>query len=257
MWIYDAAPCEPKNTIPAKAVPDFLPQNIQLPTSKDDPCPERSAQKSISSGQNTAPLPARSNRFSSIDCWLLAGAFLMGTAAAGVLCALCDIRQLPWAQYYLQMWRALFAVSDAHPAAVLFVTEYLTLLVAATVLLLLGFSAFGPALIVLAAMLYGTGNGLLVVQLFSGTSPVMHTFFTVLTMLPSAAATASLCLLGCASLRVSGNIRSYALHAAHAPAGVRAGAAMLLRQYLLTLVLLVPLCGTAVGLACLEGRVLQ
>ncbi len=257
MWIYDAAPCAPKDVIPAKATLDLLPQSAHSPAITDDPCPELSAQKSVSSGRNAASPTARSDLLSSMDCWLLAGAFLVGTAAAGVLCALCDIRHLPWAQYYLQMWRALFAVSDTHPAAVLFVTEYLTLLVAATVLLLLGFSVFGPSLIVLAAMLYGTGNGLLVVQLFSGTSPAMRTFFAVLTMLPSAAATASLCVLGCVSLRVSGNIRSYVLHAAHAPAGVRAGAAMLLRQYLLTLVLLVPLCGTAVGLACLEGRVLQ
>lgn len=257
MWIYNAAPCEPKDVIPVKAAPDLLPQCIHSPAITDDPRPKLSAQKSICSGQKAAPPPDRSDLFPLMDCWLLAGAFLVGTAAAGVLCALCDIRHLPWAQYYLQMWRALFAVSDTHPAAVLFVTEYLTLLVAATVLLLLGFSAFGPVLIVLAATLYGTGNGLLAVQLFSGINPVMRNFFTVLSMLPSAAATASLCVLGCVSLRVSGDIRSYALHAAHAPAGVRAGTSMLLRQYLLTLVLLVPLCGTAVGLACLEGRVLQ
>lgn len=61
-----------------------------------------------------------------------------------------------------------FSASGTHAAAAIFTAEYITLLAAATCLFLLGFSAFGPVLIVLFMMLYGAGNGILTVQLFPG-----------------------------------------------------------------------------------------
>ena len=39
MWIYDAAPCAPKDVIPVKAAPDLLPQSIHSPAITDDPRP--------------------------------------------------------------------------------------------------------------------------------------------------------------------------------------------------------------------------
>ena len=184
---------------------------------------------------------------------MLAAAFLAGSAAAGVLYALCNAPQLEWLRAYLQSWLALFSASGTHAAAAIFTAEYIALLAAATCLFLLGFSAFGPVLIVLFMMLYGAGNGILTVQLFSGTSLGGKALLLLLTAVPASAAAACLCLLGAAALRVSGRIRAYSFRTVH-PGAERPGAAVLFRQYLLTLVLFLPLCGAAAGLACLESR---
>lgn len=187
------------------------------------------------------------------DCWLLAGAFLLGSAAAGVLRALCEQHPQDWLQFYLQSWQGLFAVADAHAAAALFGVEYLTLAAAATMLLLLGFSALGPVLIFLFSMLYGLGNGTLFAQVFSGLSLQKGAVLFLLILLPAAAAAAGLCLLGASALQVSARLRAYSFFSAPA-VHAAAGPAVLVRNYLLTLVLFLPLCGVSAALAGIGSR---
>ena len=187
------------------------------------------------------------------DCWLLAGAFLLGSAAAGILRALCEQNPQDWMQFYLQSWQGLFAATNAHAAAVLFGVEYLTLAASATMLLLLGFSALGPVLIFLFSMLYGLGNGTLFAQIFSGLSLQKEALLFLLVPLPAAAAAAGLCLLGASALQVSARIRAYSFFPA-AAVRTAAGPAVLVKNYLLTMVLFLPLCGVAAALAGIGSR---
>ncbi len=247
MWIYD------QSTPESALIPAVLLEasgQLEVPdTQESKPEPE------IHSDEPRSVLTTQNWRFSSADCWTLAAAFLLGSAAAGVLRALCDGPNNEWLRYYVQQRLQVFSVSDMHPAAALFAVEYLTLLGAATVLMLFGFSAFGPVLIFLFTMLYGVGNGLLFSQLFAGTSWNARLLVFILTLVPSAAASACLCLLGAAALRVSGRIRTYSfLSGISVPCRPSAGA--LMKQYLFTIVLLLPLCGAAAGFARIESRLL-
>lgn len=183
---------------------------------------------------------------------LLAAAFLLGTAAAGWLCAVCDARQLELLQYYLQSWNALFTVSGSSTITMLFCTEYLTLAGSATALVLFGFSALGPVLVFLFAMLYGLGSGTLLVQASTGVS-VKQMLAIMVMSAPAAAAVLCLCSLGAAALQVSGHIRAYSF----LPAGTgqaRCGVGTLVTRYLLTMVLLLPLCGLATAFACIGSK---
>lgn len=190
---------------------------------------------------------------SAADCILLAASYLLGCAAAGWLQAICDARQLTVLNYYLSQWRGLFQVQDAQGAAILFAAEYGTLLGAATALLLFGLSALGPVLICFFTMLYGLGSGLLIVQLLPGTSPKTLLLFLLFTGIPAALAAGCLCLLGSSALQVSSKIRAWSLW--HSIKGQSfCDVQTLFGQYIRTAVLLLPLCGAAVGLACLGSR---
>lgn len=202
----------------------------------------------------TAFLQKKREPMEKPDLWFLAAAVLSGTAAAGVVRALCSGFQLEWLDAYLNLWLNCFSDSGTHAAA-LFAAEYFTLAVAATALLLFGFSAFGPALISLFLMLYGTGNGLLMFQLLNGISRKEKLLVGLFTAFPSAVAAACLCFLAATALRVSGRIREYSFRKS-VPVQTRPAIGVLLRQYALTLVLLVPLCGAACGMACIEKRLL-
>ncbi len=247
MWIYDQS--TPESALIPAALPEVSDRLEISDAHEAEPAPE------MHSEEPCAVPHAQNRRVSSTDCWTLAAAFLLGSAAAGVLRALCDGPNSEWLRYYVQQWLQVFSVSDMHPAASLFAVEYLTLLGAATVLMLLGFSAFGPVLIFLFTMLYGVGNGLLFSQLFAGTSWNAKLLVIILTLFPSAAASACLCLLGAAALRVSGRIRTYSFLSGM-PVPCRPSAGVLMKQYLLTIVLLLPLCGAAAGFACIESRLL-
>lgn len=260
MWVY-----EPK-ALPAGGPETEPTETVLLPAVIADEAEVSDAEHvletaPIDSVAPQKPTPAAASKtserkaFPAADCALLAGAFLLGSAAAGILCALCDAQHLEWMSYYLEQWPQLFAVTGTRSAAALFAVQYFTLLAAATVLLVLGFSAFGPTLIFLFVMLYGVGNGLLTLQLLPGTSWSKKALVFVLTALPASAASVCLCLLGAAALRVSGQLRAYSFWPGRV--GIdRPRAVVLFRQYLLTLVLLLPLCGAATGLACLESRLL-
>ena len=146
------------------------------------PCPEVSMAPALGSAEPLRPeLPdegSPSQTRSSIqksasrqisgqkNCWLLVCAFLLGSMAAGVIQAMCAAQPLDWTAHYFQAWSKLFAAAGPQATIDLFGIQYLTLVFAATALLLLGFSALGPVLIFLFAMFYGLGSGMLTVQLF-------------------------------------------------------------------------------------------
>ena len=253
MWIYEPDAPLANHTAPDAAERSLLPVPACDANTFENEAPQE-APGTVQPEVHAAPVPARRGAAQAFPgSGMLAAAFLAGSAAAGVLYALCNAPQLEWLRAYLQSWLALFSASGTHAAAAIFTAEYITLLAAATCLFLLGFSAFGPVLIVLFMMLYWAGNGILTVQLFSGTSLGGKALLLLLTAVPASAAAACLCLLGAAALRVSGRIRAYSFRTVH-PGAERPGAAVLFRQYLLTLVLFLPLCGAAAGLTCLESR---
>lgn len=247
MWVYQsevsAQPIQiAAQDIPAEAPGPELPKEantstqILLPEPLEHPKPKMQLQK---------------------DCWLLASAFLLGTAAAGILRAFCEQYPQEWLQFYLQSWQNLFTGPDAHTAAALFCIEYLTLAASATVLLLLGFSALGPVLIFLFAMFYGLGNGTMFAQVFSGLQLQKGSWLLLLVPLPSSVAAAGLCLLGASALQVSARIRAYSFFPAGFPTGnahTSAGSVFLVRSYLLAMVLFLPLCGISAALAGIGSR---
>lgn len=185
-------------------------------------------------------------------CWALVCTFLLGSAAAGVLQAICEQQPPDWMPYYIQRWENLFASASAQTAASLFGVQYLTLAAAATIMLLLGFSALGPVLILLFMMFYGLGNGTLTVQLFSAVGPQRGAGILLIAALPAAVAAAGLCLLGADALQVSGQIRACSFFSPGVSSGpvhetVRPNT--LMRAYLLTIVLFLPLCGISTAFA--------
>lgn len=261
MWVYQQqeanelssataaeAALQPLAERPAEPRP--VPQVQREETSRPEPEPRKK------SGARRSPAPTVGRlreRQATRDCILLAAAYLLGTAAAGVLQALCDTQQLKLLGCYMERWRELFLVGGPDSAAALFGAEYLAAAGAATVLLLLGLSAFGPTLIFLFVMLYGMGAGLLTAQLFSGLGWKGIAVCLVFSGVPMAAAAACLCVFGASALQVSSRLHAFSF----APRGSSvspAGARVLLGQYLLAAVALVPLCGVATGLAVLAGR---
>lgn len=130
---------------------------------------------------------------------------LLGSMAAGVIEAMCAAQPLDWTAHYFQAWSKLFAATGPQATIDLFGIQYLTLVFAATVLLLLGFSALGPVLIFLFAMFYGLGSGMLTVQLFELQRNAGR---LLVALLPAAVAADGLCIFGANALRVSGQIRA-------------------------------------------------
>ena len=249
MWVY---PSTEAQTLQEKQ--NLLPQlpaalSTELPAVEPVNEPEVPAAVTTTSTEN----PRRHTQHASRDCCLLAAAFLIGTAAAGSLQAVCDASQQETLRYFLQRWCGLFSVSALPSAAGLFCTEYAALAAAATLLLLLGLSAVGPVCIFLFAMLYGLGNGLLSAQLLAG-ADWKNTFALVMLGIPAACAAGCLCMFGAAALQVSARIRAYSFHKTAGQAC--SGARELLGQYLLVVVAFLPLCGAAAGLAYLGGKIL-
>lgn len=241
-------PAEPRRTI-------ALPEEHKAKPKPHCPCTEDAGGLPQSAGEKKArrgcirPTAGRATR----DCILLAAAYLTGTAAAGVLQALCDARELEVLAFYLERWRALFDVRGAEGAAALFGAEYLAVAGAVTVLLLMGLSALGPTLIFLFLMLYGTGSGLLTAQLLSGLGWKQALAGSFFAGIPAAAAAGCLCLFGAAALQVSSRLHAFSF-SGRGHSAVGAGARVLVGQYLLTAVVLVPVCGAATGLAVLAAK---
>ena len=183
-------------------------------------------------------IPAK--RHATQDCWLLAAAFLLGCTAAGVLQAVCDARQAELLRYYLEAWQGLFTPSGMQGAVQLFGMEYLTLGLVVSLFLLLGLSALGPVMIFGNMMLYGLGSGLLMVQLCAagGWKAILPALLW--TGLPAAAASGCLCFFGACALQVSSRIHAYSFRK-HPGGQARPGVQALLGQYLLTMVVLLPL----------------
>lgn len=254
MWIYEASEREEDLAIPEQTESPELPVEIEAEE------PENFVQGPSleTAAPVTRPLPHRTSKSdkasnASRDCWFLVAAFLFGSLAAGALQAVCDTRQTEIMGYYLNTWRTLFAGNDLQNAVRLFGIEYLTLGLVVSLFLLLGFSALGPLLIFSCMMFYGLGSSLLLTQLFQagGWRAVLPVWLW--TGIPAALAGGCLCLFGTTALQVSSRIRAYSFwngSVGQARPGVRA----FLGQYLLTMVLLLPLCGAAAGLSCLGSR---
>ena len=155
--------------------------------------------------------------------------------------------------YFLQCWCGLFSISAPTSAAGLFCAEYAALAAAATLLLLLGLSAVGPVCIFLFTMLYGLGNGLLSAQLLAGADG-KSILALLLLGIPAACAAGCLCMFGASALQVSGRIRAYSFRKTAGQAC--SGARELMGQYLLVIVVFLPLCGAATGVAYLSGKIL-
>ena len=111
----------------------------------------------------------------------------------------------------------------------------------------------GPVCIFLFTMLYGLGNGLLSAQLLAGADG-KSILALLLLGIPAACAAGCLCMFGAAALQVSGRIRAYSFRKTAGQAC--SGARELMGQYLLVIVVFLPLCGAATGVAYLSGKIL-
>ena len=247
MWIYEQTKSEESLSL--------LPQTVGLPVQTEEPAlppvPAQAAEPAEQLTQKEPCIPAK--RHATQDCWLLAAAFLLGCTAAGVLQAVCDARQAELLRYYLEAWQGLFTPSGMQGAVQLFGMEYLTLGLVVSLFLVLGLSALGPVMIFGNMMLYGLGSGLLMVQLCAagGWKAILPALLW--TGLPAAAASGCLCFFGACALQVSSRIHAYSFRK-HSGGQARPGVQTLLGQYLLTMVMLLPLCGAAAGLSYLGSR---
>ena len=208
------------------------------------------------SGQ-AAPRQPRAKRGGSLTaaCLALAGAYLFGALLSGVMLAFS--RQQPGtmalASAYLGHWARLFDLEQPGAVWGLFAAEYLTAAFGATILLLLGLSAFGSVLIYLFAMLFGLGVGAVGLQLYLQSGWRSALAGAALSGLPTAAAVTGLCLFGASALAVSSSLHRAAF-ARQTPHPIPA-ARTLLAQYAVLNVLFLPICGVSTALACLAGQV--
>lgn len=184
---------------------------------------------------------------------LLAAAYLLGTAAAGMLCAMCDAGEQEVLDYYLRCWCALFNLGEGQSPAILFSTEYSAMAGMMTLLLLFGLSALGPVPIFLLTMLYGAGCGLLASQLFEGITPKVFAAYILVAGVPIAAAAGCVCVFGASAISVCSRLRAFSFSAGKAvPAG--SGAAGLIGKYLFFIAALAPVCGAATGLVYMANQ---
>lgn len=247
MWIYEQTKSEESFSL--------LPQTVGLPVQTEEPAlppvPAQAAEPAEQLTQKEPCTPAK--RHATRDCWLLAAAFLLGCTA---LATLPDntAAALPAGHRIRPVThRRLFTPSGMQGAVQLFGMEYLTLGLVVSLFLVLGLSALGPVMIFGNMMLYGLGSGLLMVQLCTagGWKAILPALLW--TGLPVAAASGCLCFFGACALQVSSRIHAYSFRK-HPGGQVRPGVQTLLGQYLLTMVVLLPLCGAAAGLSYLGSR---
>ena len=247
MWIYEQEKTGENLSL--------LPQMVSFPAQKTEPAlptvPEAAPEPVEQLPQKEPCIPSK--RHATRDCWLLAAAFLLGSSAAGVLQAVFDARKAELLRYYLEAWQGLFAPGSLQGAVQLFGMEYLALGLVVSLFLALGLSALGPVMIFGSMMLYGLGSGLLMVQLCAAGGWKMILLALLWTGLPAAAASGCLCFFGACALQVSSRIHAYSFRK-HPDGQARPGAQALMGQYLLTMVVLLPLCGAAAGLSYLGSR---
>ena len=105
MWVY---PSDEVRTSPETTA--LLPQLPAESGTPKQPVPEPlNAGEAMQDGVAQQPERLhRRMRHASRDCCLLAAAFLLGTAAAGALQAVCDASQQEMLSYFLQCWCGLF-----------------------------------------------------------------------------------------------------------------------------------------------------
>lgn len=247
MWVYQES-AENKKTL---AVQSTAPDKKGLPA--EDPLHTMEPVPPVTAGASLTP-PERPIRKTVIrriprDCAVLAVSYLFGTLLSGVILALCHANELSILSTYLSNWSGLFTLDEPKAVWSLFGAEYLTTAGGATILLLLGLSAFGPVLIYLFAMLFGLGIGIIELYLFLQVGWKNALLGLLLTGIPTAAAVTCLCLFGASALGVSGRLQHAAFSKKDLSAG--SGARRLLGQYLVLNVLFLPICGTSTALTCL------
>lgn len=263
MWVYQQSNLQ--NTAPApEAKLTFSDENTKIPAPRPaqkaeavQPAPQKTP---AAEQTGTAPLETPELTRSTLrrggqatrDCLFLAGAYLFGAALAGVAHALCETSELNLLAYYLDNWYSLFSVEGPGQVLTLFAVQYLTVVGAITALLVLGLCAFGPVLIYLFTMLYGFGIGLIGLQLFFQLSWGGFLGYLLLSGLPAAGVAACLCFFGASALQVSSRLQRAAF-GRRDQLGSACGARLLLGQYLMFDVILLPICGIATGLACLAN----
>lgn len=258
MWVYQ----EPVSS-KTLAVPQAAPAPADA--ARPDPAPfvPFVKEKAGASSVSAPPAPARRAALRRArgrrqdlaqECTVLAASYLFGALLSGVALALGSGDEQAFLSAYLDNWSRLFTLDEPGAVWTLFGAEYLTAAGSATLLLLLGLSAFGPVMIHLFAMLFGMGVGVVSLQLFL-TSGWRHALLgLVLSGAPTAAAVAGLCLFGASALQVSGRLQRAAFGRQELPS--LAGARGLLAQYLVLNVLFLPVCGVSTALACLAGQLL-
>lgn len=258
MWVY-------QESVSSKtlAVPQAAPAPADA--ARPDPAPfvPFAKEKAEASSVSAQPAPVRRAALRRArerrqdlarECAILAASYLFGALLSGVALALGSGDEQAFLSAYLDNWSRLFTLGEPGAVWTLFGAEYLTAAGSATLLLLLGLSAFGPVMIHLFAMLFGMGVGVVSLQLFL-TSGWRHALLgLVLSGAPTAAAVAGLCLFGASALQVSGRLQRAAFGRQELPPP--AGARGLLAQYLVLNVLFLPVCGVSTALACLAGQLL-
>lgn len=247
MWVYqessNQALIAPKN------------QNQSAAAQQVDPAAPIDAKERVSFGSSKpSEKSSTGGRGRTIprDCIFLSISYLFGALLAGVTLALCRANELDTLSAYLSNWAGLFALDDPKSVWNLFGAEYMTTAGGATVLLLLGLSAFGPVLIHLFAMLFGLGIGMVQLQLFLQAGWKSSLQALCLTGIPTAAVVTCLCLFGASALRVSGRLQNTAFGKKAYSSG--SGARRLVGQYLVLNVLFLPICGISTALVCLAHQ---
>ena len=249
MWVY---PSDEVRTSPETTA--LLPQ---LPA--ESGTPKQSVPEPLNAGEampdGVAQQPERLHRrmrHASRDCCLLAAAFLLGTAAAGALQAVCDASQQEMLSYFLQCWCGLFSISATPSAAGLFCAEYAALAAAATLLLLLGLSAVGPVCIFCLRCCTALATAFIRAAAGGGRRE-KHSRFV------AAGHSGRLCRQLPVHVRCSSTAGERAHPGLLLPENGRTSlfrARELMGQYLLVIVVFLPLCGAATGLAYLGGKIL-
>ena len=251
MWVYQQS-AETKHL----TVPSAAPEPAKAPAPQQTPFQKEAAAVPPSGTPIRKERLRRSRRQDlTRTCTALAASYLFGALLSGVVLALCRSSELAFLSAYLDNWSSLFVLDEPGAVWTLFGAEYLTVAGGATILLLLGLSAFGPVMIYLFAMLFGLGVGAVSLQLFLSAGWRSALFGLLFSGVPTAAAVVCLCLFGASALHVSGRLQRAAFGRQEASA--LTGARGLLAQYLMLDVLFLPICGVSTALACLAGQLGQ
>lgn len=224
----DQTEAKPVDLVPERPVPVQIPKKPALPRFR-------------AGGQATR------------DCAALACAYLFGTALAGAAYALCEANEKNLLAFYLNQWVQVFSVDEPEQILGVFAAQYGTVAAAVTAIFLLGLCAFGPVLIYLFAMLYGLGVGLIGIQLFLDSSWGVFPVYPMISGLSAACVAACLCFFGASALQVSSRLQKAAFSRREC-VGTQCDARVLLGQYLMFDVILLPLCGLSTGLVCLVHK---
>lgn len=263
MWVYNAKaaqqaaktavlPDKPQEKTPFSHFSDESVSAAQPAASAELPEPEAA---SVPPGRRPAERARHRARVAFLR--LCVGVYGAGLAVSGILLAFAGQTARRFLAYYGSAWIELFA--GAQPLH-LFSILFLTGLVSATAMLLLGLCAFGAPLIYTLLMAKGLGTGLLSLEFFLLYGGRGVPLYILLTGFADAYLALALCILARPAMQnASALLRCCRPHGAG-----MAGAdtlhplvsRTLFQQYLVLCALLIAFCGVSVMLAQLAGQVL-